>query len=103
MLYLCGGELDPNVAHLRNTLRRRRQAVRTLLVGAGSHPALHWDLQRDRLEIDGRGARPTAVFLRYDVFSSLADGRSETAYRAHCWYAALEGWLLAHPAVRMLN
>jgi hypothetical protein len=74
-----------------------------LRVGAGTNPALSWSFDGDRLTIDGEVSSPSAVFLRYDVFGHLADGRQATAYRANAWYTALQGWMLAHPPVRMLN
>ena len=103
MLYVVGGELDPNIGHFQSALRRQRRKFTSILVGPGAHPSLHWDLSQDTLHVDGHAVTPTAVFLRYDVFANLADQRAETAYRAHCWYTSVEGWLVAHPTVGTLN
>jgi len=103
VLLIAGGELDSSVNSIAARAERRGIEARTLLVGEGTNPSLSWSFDGDRLTIDGEASSPSAVFLRYDVFGHLADGRPETAYRAGAWYTALQGWMLAHPAVRMLN
>lgn len=74
-----------------------------LLAGASRHPVLTWDLQRDALTLDGRPLAPRSLFIRHDVFSSLADGRPESASRAYSWYTTLLSWAAAHPGVRQFN
>jgi len=103
VLLIAGGEADPNVDSLVARAERRGIEARTLRVGAGTNPSLAWRFEDDRLTIDGDEVSPAGVFLRYDVFGHLADGRQATAYRANAWYTALQGWMLAHPGVRMLN
>ena len=103
MLLIAGGEADPNVDSLATRAEWRGIEARALRVGAGTNPSLAWSFDDDRLVIDGAEVNPAAVFLRYDVFGHLADGRQATAYRANAWYTALLGWMLAHPRVRMLN
>lgn len=103
MLLIAGGEADPNVDSIITRAERRGFEARALRVGAGTNPSLAWSFDDDRLVIDGAEVNPAAVFLRYDVFGHLADGRQATAYRANAWYTTLLGWMLAHPQVRMLN
>jgi hypothetical protein len=103
MLYVCGGQSDPNLVRFTKHLSRIGRKFRWVGVGPEQTPSFHWELDRDVLKINGRVASPQAMLLRYDVFSHLADGRPQTAYRAHCWYTSWEGWLLAHPSVGMLN
>lgn len=104
MLYLCGGNLDPNLIHFKDFLDAKGRSYQFIAVGRGQEPAVHWDFQKDTLHVDGvQVEAPTSVLLRYDVFSNLEDGRPQSAFRAHCWYAFWEGWLLSHPATRMLN
>lgn len=103
MILIAGGDTDP---HLRRVVERAERAGlehRPLLVGRGSNPGLYWDLPGDRLYVDGEPLAPSAVFLRYDVFTSLEDGRPQSAERARAWYVAVLGWALAHPRVRLLN
>lgn len=102
MLLIAGGDRDPNIGSILARMRERGMEGEALLVGAGAHPAITWDFHSDRLQVDGRDVRPSAAFLRYDVFTSMADPRPQTSQRAQAWYTTLHGWLLAHP-VRMLN
>jgi hypothetical protein len=103
VLLITGGETDPNVGSLLARARERGIEARALLVGPGTHPSIDWDVDADRLRLDGDEVRPSALFHRYDVFAQLADQRKETGFRASAWYTALHGWALAHPEVRMLN
>jgi len=103
VLLIAGGEADPNVDSIAARAEWRGMEARTLRVGPGTNPSLAWSFDDDRLLLDGEEACPAGVFLRYDVFGHLADGRQATAYRANAWYTALQGWMLAHPGVRILN
>jgi len=100
---VAGGAADPSLRALLAALSRRGTAHTALLVGPDSHPGLSWDLQTDALRLDGRRVSPTAVFLRHDVFTHQQDGRKASARRARGWFAAVKGWALAHPSVRLLN
>lgn len=102
-ILVAGGDLDPNLRALVETLAARGEDVFFLQVGAEHHPWITWDLASDRLIVDGEEVRPRAAFLRHDVFTNLADGRRESAYRAAAWHTAVYGWVLAHEDVRMLN
>jgi hypothetical protein len=102
VLLIAGGDTDPNVASILERMRQRGMDGRALLVGA-ANPGLTWDFQSDTLRVDGSEVTPGAVFLRYDVFSTLADERPQVTFRAQAWFTTLHGWLLAHPHVRALN
>lgn len=102
-LLIAGGDQDPNVRHLLARIEARAIAHRSLLIGSARAPTLTWELEQDRLWLDGVLVEPRAVFVRHDVFTSLADGRSESAGRALAWYVALSGWLERHTEVRTLN
>jgi hypothetical protein len=103
VLLIAGGEADFNVDSIVARMRERGLDGEVLRVGAGSNPGITWDFQRDRLTLDGREIHPRGVFLRYDVFSVLADRRPATQLRSQAWYITLHGWLLAHPGIRMMN
>ena len=100
---VAGGDRDPNVRALAVALARRGVPHHVLEVGQDHHPAVAWDLAADRLEIDGREARPAAVFLRHDVFTHLADRRPASAHRALAWSTTVAAWVDAHPEVRCTN
>lgn len=103
MLLLAGGQADFNLDSIVERACQRGIPAQVLRMGGERTPALTWDFQADRLVLDGHPADPGAVFLRYDVFSVLADSRAATQFRSQAWHITLHGWLLAHPGVRMLN
>jgi glutathione synthase/RimK-type ligase-like ATP-grasp enzyme len=72
-------------------------------VGSRSNPRIAWEFEKDALVIDGREVKPKAVFIRYDVFTSMADRRPATGFRAAAWFTTISGWALTHPDVRMFN
>lgn len=103
VILVAGGDADPNLARLLRRLAGRGVDHLALLAGATAAPRLTWDLARDRLWIGGVEARPTALFLRHDVFTHLADRRPEVQTRATRWYQTLMSWALAHDEVAFLN
>lgn len=102
-ILIAGGDRDPNLRALVETLRQRGEDVFFLQVGAEHHPWIEWDLTSDRLLVDGEEVRPRAAFLRQDVFTNLSDGRPESAFRAAAWHTAVAGWVAAHEDVQSLN
>jgi hypothetical protein len=100
---VAGGDADPNLAALLYRLRERECPHRAVLVGAEGNPALVWDVNGDALTVDGEPVRARGAFVRYDVFTHMADPRQATAYRASAWHAAVMGWLWGHEEVRVLN
>lgn len=102
-ILVAGGDQDFNLKALAETLARRGHGVLCLQVGADHHPWVSWELESGRLLVDGAEVRPDAAFLRYDVFTHLADRRPESAYRAAAWHTTLAGWLAAHEEVRWPN
>lgn len=102
-ILIAGGDVDHSLLSLRRRALTRGFDHVALLAGAGGTPTLTWDMQEDRLTLDGQEIRPSACFVRYDVFTHMADGDPESAKRASAWYAAVAGWLHVHPEVRILN
>jgi hypothetical protein len=102
-ILIAGGDADHSLLSLRRRALTRGFEHVSLLAGADGHPVLTWDVQADRLELDGREIRPGACFIRYDVFTHMADKDPESARRASAWYNAVAGWLQVHPEVRILN
>lgn len=104
MILIAGGEADPNVHRVVDAVRRTDAKVCVLLVGSDLTPRLTWNVtDDDALRLNDEQIDPAAVFLRYDVFGALTTASAAAAERAHLWYTALSGWLIAHPAVATLN
>jgi hypothetical protein len=102
-ILIAGGDADHSLLSLRRRALTRGFEHVSLLAGAEGHPVLTWDMQADRLELDGREIRPGACFIRYDVFTHMADKDPESSRRASAWYNTIAGWLQVHPEVRILN
>lgn len=102
-LLVAGGSADPNLDCLQQRADERGQAIHSLRVGPGLHPAVRWDLEGDALLLDGQPVRPSAIFLRHDVFAAMADPRPAVSKRAMAWYTLVSGWALAHDSVRVFN
>jgi hypothetical protein len=102
-LLIAGGDEDPNLKTLLAAAQRVEQAVHPLLIGRNSHPSLIWEMNSDRLLIDGQRLAARAAFIRYDIFTALKGGRQSASYRALSWYTTLSGWLSANAKIRMFN
>jgi hypothetical protein len=100
---IAGGDSDPNLAALVSAFTARGVFFETLLAGSQTHPRVTWEFDQDALIINGVEKRPDAVFLRYDVFTSLADHRQASAFRALAWFTTISGWALTQPKVRIFN
>lgn len=101
MLLVAGGQLDPNIGALLRRCLARKVDFRDLLVGPGLTPELHIDLS-GRFSLDGHEIRPTACFLRHDVFLAQCTGAPEDHRGALNWYHAVRDWALSRN-VRILN
>ena len=94
MFVVAGGDTDPNILLLAERLTDSGLPHRALCAGTSGVPSLTWTLSDDRLSINGATLRPTALFLRYDVFTYLGDRRPESRRRAVRWYQAWMAWVL---------
>jgi hypothetical protein len=117
MLLIAGGQADPNLHALAEAAQALGSPWVDLRVPTGSSPSFHWDLVADpppggadRASSApplsppwGDGPPPRGAFIRQDVFAPLGDPRPEVSTRALGWYSAVQGWLLAHPEVRLFN
>lgn len=106
MLLIAGGVSDPSLAALASAAQDRGVPWLDARIPAGVSPAFHWDLSCEPAAPwwpVPDTAPVSAAFLRHDVFAALNDPRPAVAERAHGWFAAMHGWLLAHPSVRTFN
>lgn len=104
MLLIAGGESDPNLHALAEVAAEMAVPWLDMRVPVGISPPFHWDLSAPHGAPWGDEAcQPTGAFIRQDVFAALNDPRPAVHSRAAGWHAALQGWLLAHPEVRVFN
>jgi hypothetical protein len=101
MLLISGGDQDPNVHSFLDECAAQDLTGLVALIGEESVPALTWDIESDRLILDGAEISPAAVWMRLDVFSAIQD--QHASVRANVWYETLRGWAMAHDKVRFLN
>lgn len=103
MILVAGGQLDFNIGRLLGRMLQRRVPFIDLLVGPELVPSITIDLASDELRLNGAPIRPTACFMRHDVFLQMS-GKSPNAQAAALnWYHTIKGWELAHDDVRGFN
>lgn len=103
MILVAGGALDFNIGALLRRMLRRRVPFCDVLVGPASQPRLTIDMNKDRLRLNGKTIRPTACFMRHDVFLGQTLKTAQAGAVALNWYAAIKGCELAHDEVRGFN
>jgi len=99
---VAGGEADYNLQSLLQRLEGsegRCQVVCLLVSGAKGSPQVAWDLETDSLTVDGTPVKPTAMFLRYDVFGTDVSPLTRQAF-----WELFDGYARSHSQqVRLLN
>ena len=106
MLLIAGGQADPNLQALADAAAEAACPWIDLRLPPASSPPFHWDMVAAATQGTlpwGDGPVPTGAFIRQDVFAAMADPRPEVGRRAQGWFNAIQGWLLAHPSVRLFN
>ncbi|HEU0122714.1 MAG TPA: hypothetical protein VFQ91_19435 [Bryobacteraceae bacterium] len=94
-LLIAGGAKDPNLSVLVAAAERAEVPIVDLRVPAGGSPAFHWDLRTGNVSLRGDIVRPSAAFIRMDVFEALDQPRPDVSTRALGWYQAITGWAMA--------
>jgi glutathione synthase/RimK-type ligase-like ATP-grasp enzyme len=102
-LLLAGGEDDPNLDALANAAVKTGIELLKLQTPSGESPAFCWDPAAGAPRLSGRELKPSAAFIRYDVFAGMKDPRPAVNSRALAWYQAFMGWLLSEPDIRIFN
>jgi glutathione synthase/RimK-type ligase-like ATP-grasp enzyme len=102
-LLLAGGEDDPNLVALANAAAKAGVELLDLRIPSGESPAFCWDPAGGAPRLSGRELKPSAAFIRYDVFAGMKDPRPAVNSRALAWYQTLMGWLLSEPRIRIFN
>ena len=99
-LIIAGGVNDPNIRRLTHIAVEMDIPVHSLIIEPGKSPAFHWDLKKNTFRLDGQDIRPSAAFVRRDVFHQPGQAGHD---RALAWYTACMGWIATQPGVRILN
>lgn len=100
-LLIACGSADPNLDPLLSAAERAGRSLLRLVHQPASEPAFSWDVDANRLVVEGREVDARAAFLRYDVFTPQAKSRGLD--RNGGWYAAAMGWAMSRPGLRLLN
>lgn len=103
MILVCGGQNDPNLRVLIHRLKARDLPFRTLLVGPDTPPRVRFDIQNDTFELEGETLRPTAYFIRQDVFLYETADFAYAHAQAHNWYYTLRGWAESRTDAKLCN
>ncbi|MBS0247920.1 MAG: hypothetical protein JSR61_15000 [Proteobacteria bacterium] len=103
MILVAGGQLDFNIGALLRRLLQRRVKFFDVLVGPRQPPRITIDMRRDCLRLNGKDIRPSACFMRHDVFLAQSAPGPLAFGAALNWFAAIKGWELAHDDVRGFN
>ena len=100
-LLLAGGHADPNLGALAAHADQQGVELVDLRGTPGQVPVLHYDPASGQLVHDGNPLRPSALFLRADVFTKNAPPSYERNMGG--LIATLRGWSATCPDVQLLN
>lgn len=103
MLLVAGGQLDPNIGRLLRRLLHRRVPFHDLLIGPELCPTISFEIESDGLYINDHLLKPSAGFVRHDVFLQQEANDAFASATALNWYHAVRGWLLMSDQVRSFN
>lgn len=94
-LLIAGGKGDPNLGWLHAAAERQGISTIAVLVDPAAPPEFKWAPVAGNAVVDGVELDCGSAFLRYDVFSGLADGEPQAAIAASAWYATFAGFCIA--------
>ncbi|RYE76814.1 MAG: hypothetical protein EOP19_23870 [Hyphomicrobiales bacterium] len=100
-LLIAGGVADANLAGLAEAAAAEGVPHRLVAVDPDRPPGITWQLG-GALEFDGEPLQPSAMFCRYDVFSTLQRPDPAVGAAMSAWYATFTGYALV-TGLRMLN
>tara|TARA_R110002049_G_scaffold4601_3_gene31785 strand:+ start:48033 stop:48878 length:846 start_codon:yes stop_codon:yes gene_type:complete len=96
MLLIVGGESDPNTQRVVDQAHIRDLAYYFLNTDEPDSHRIAWDFEKPELTLSQTTVRPTAVFLRYNVFA----GVPATNLAA---FDVVQSFSLAWPDINLLN
>ena len=99
MFLVFGGKKDYNINSLIKELGNSPVDYFPILLDKDDIPDITWDLMSDQLILNGDEIRPTAVFLRNDIFNSIGKNQQLVSFS---WYKTLKEWAYANQ-VKIFN
>lgn len=103
MLLVAGGRQDRNLEALLRAAESLGTPALPLLLSPEDRSPFRWDIDSDALCIASVPVRPTALFVRQDVFSWLTSRKEADRIWAREWYQAIMGYALSRDDLRRLN
>lgn len=96
LLLIVGGDSDPNTQRVVDQAHLRDLPYRFWDTDSPTALRIAWDFDTPAIDLDGETLRPSAVFLRYNVFAG-EPARNLAAFDT------VQAYCLAWPQLRMLN
>src|SRR5437660_11316869 len=102
-MFVASGKHDPNLSAVANAAAKAGVELLELRISSGESPAFCWNPAEGAPRLSGRELKPSAAFVRYDVFAGMKDPRPAVNSRALAWYQTFMGWPLSDPRIRIFN
>ena len=96
MLLIVGGESDPNTQRVVDQAHLRDREYHFLDTDQPDAHQIAWDYQKPELTLSSATIRPTAIFLRYNVFAGDPSGNLAA-------FDVVQSFALAWPEIKFLN
>lgn len=96
LLLIVGGESDPNTRRVVDQAHLRGVRYHFLNTDQVDAQRIAWDFDSPRIDLDSEVLYPTAVFSRYNVFTS-------DPWRSVAIFEAIQSYTLAWPELKMIN
>mgnify|MGYP000610301273 CR=1 FL=1 len=102
MLFISGGSQDFNLTHMAKVCADQGRLSLTLYIDQPDTWQVKWDLDNANLYINGEEVKPSALFVRWDVFSLIKDSNVSSDHLNN-WFDFIKGWAFCNPDVKILN
>lgn len=103
MILIIGGCEDFNIHTLAEVACQQNIDNYLLFCNGSEQSSIVWNINQDKLIIDGQILSPKAIFIRPDAFGVTGEETSLAQLVSHSFYHTLYGWALAHSEINMLN
>lgn len=101
---IIGGEKDFNLLRLASQVSNETDLkLNLVLFGQNTCHSYHYDLNNNKLFLNGHEYHSKAVFIRTDVFKFQESKNPKDQQSAQTWKNSFSAWLLANPDIKLLN